>query len=98
MIFHLAQQTDFAKLAETGFYVADSLYSEGFIHCSRKSQVSATGSRYFKGRKDILLLTIDAQKLTAPLRYEESTNYELFPHIYGKINAEAITNYEKILF
>jgi uncharacterized protein (DUF952 family) len=98
MIFHIAQQTDFAKLAETGFYSVDSLALEGFIHCSRKSQVHATGQRYFMGRKDLLLLTIDPQKLTVPLRYEEATNHELFPHIYGKINKEAIINDERIIF
>ena len=98
MIFHIAQKADFAKLDENGFYSVDSLTLEGFIHCSRKSQVYATGGRYFGGRKDLLLLTIDPQKLTAPLRYEEASNHELFPHIYGVINKEAIINDERVIF
>ncbi len=98
MIFHIAQRVDFDKVSTTGFYTVDSLALEGFIHCSLKSQVYSTGGRYFTGRHDLLLLTIDPEKLTAPLRYEEATNNELFPHIYGTINTDAIINYEKIYF
>jgi uncharacterized protein (DUF952 family) len=97
-IFHIAQATDVEKLAKTGYYEVASLQLEGFIHASRASQVQATGSRYFQGRDDLFLLTIDTTKLANSLRYEEATNQEFFPHIYGTINKEAIVKTEKIKF
>jgi uncharacterized protein (DUF952 family) len=98
MIFHIAQQTDLTKIVQQGFYSVESLALEGFIHCSRASQVQATGSRYFAGRQDLVLLHIDTAKLQNPLRYEEATNQELFPHIYGTLNPQAIVKQEKIVF
>ena len=74
-----------------GFYEADSLVKEGFIHASKESQVQGVLQRYYKNQTDLLLLHIDETKLTAPLKYElaPSVNEE-FPHIYGKLNLDAV--------
>jgi uncharacterized protein (DUF952 family) len=38
----------------------------------------------------VLILTIDSDKLTSRLVSEPSTNNEIYPHIYGPINCEAV--------
>ena len=74
-----------------------SAYSqEGFIHCCTQEQLQGVLTRYFKGKKGLLLLYIDKSKLEKPLIYEVSTNGELFPHIYGVINKDAVVNIEVI--
>lgn len=98
IIFHIATQTDIDKMTMQGFYTADSLEIEGFIHCSTSAQVPETGKRYFAGRQDLYLLHLDETKLHATLKYELATNQELFPHIYGTISKEAILTIEKITF
>jgi uncharacterized protein (DUF952 family) len=98
IIFHIATQTDIDKMTMQGFYTADSLQIEGFIHCSTAAQVPETGKRYFAGRQDLHLLHLDETKLHATLKYELATNQELFPHIYGTIDKEAILKIEKIAF
>jgi uncharacterized protein (DUF952 family) len=40
----------------------------------------------------MLLLAIDPEKLTSELRDEEGRPGELFPHVYGPINREAIAD------
>ena len=42
----------------------------GFIHASRADQLAATYRRFYGDAGPVTLLTIDPQRLTAPLRYE----------------------------
>jgi uncharacterized protein (DUF952 family) len=70
--------------------------SEGFIHCSTIPQVAETANIFYRGRHDLLVLRIDEQKLTSPLRFEapaaagDIRPTALFPHIYGPLNLEAV--------
>jgi uncharacterized protein (DUF952 family) len=76
-----------------GFYEADSLNAEGFIHASKKTQVEGVLQRYYAGRQNLLLLHIDENNLTSGLKYEMSpTLQEEFPHIFGPLNLDAVVN------
>ena len=77
------------------WYAAESLETEGFIHCSFESQIEGVLERYYSGVKMVLLLEIDPKKLDSELRLEKSTNDELFPHIYGKINLDSVLDVTK---
>jgi uncharacterized protein (DUF952 family) len=77
------------------FYEAASLRTEGFIHCSFLEQLDAVLNRYYKDAKKILLLEIETEKLTSRLINEPSTGGEIYPHVYGKINREAIIKIEE---
>jgi len=95
MIYHVISNSDWQKALQQGFYEAPSLAAEGFIHCSKTGQVAAVLERYYKGQTDLLLLHIDENKLTVPLKYElaPSVNEE-FPHIYGRLNLDAVKTIE----
>ncbi|MEO6600095.1 MAG: DUF952 domain-containing protein [Polyangiaceae bacterium] len=88
-VFHIAERNAFAAALEGGKYEADSLASEGFIHCSTREQVLRTAARFFGGRNDLVLLCISAEPLGDALRYEVADG-EAFPHCYGAIPLEAI--------
>lgn len=64
----------------------------GFIHCSFATQVETVANLFYRDRDDVLLLTIDPEQLTSPLRVEAvvGTGQE-FPHIYGPLPAGAVT-------
>ena len=82
---------------QQGFYEADSLALEGFIHTSKAEQVQGVLNRYYKNKTDLLLLHIDEKKLTAPLKYELAPSInEAFPHIYGRLNLDAVEKTEAI--
>ncbi len=97
MIYHVVTEINWQYALEHGFYEADSMAKEGFIHTSKAAQVAGVLERYYKGQKDLLLLHIDETKLTSPLKYElaPSVNEE-FPHIYGRLNIDAVVKAEKI--
>lgn len=89
-IYHICQRKDWEAAQEMGFYRADSLESEGFIHCSRDDQVAEVANFIFKGMEDLVLLHIDVDKLQAEIRWEGSVG-DVFPHIYGPIGLDAVT-------
>mgnify|MGYP005861374609 CR=1 FL=1 len=94
-ILHITTRADWEHAQPQGDYAAPSLAEEGFIHCSTLEQVAGSANRYYAGREDVLLLLIDPMKLTAPLRYEPPKRADradqLFPHIYGRLNLDAVT-------
>ena len=69
--------------------VAD-VETEGFIHCSFAEQLDAVLDRYYNNAGDVLILSVETEKLTSPLVNEASTNNDIYPHIYGPINRDAI--------
>ena len=96
-IYHVVLGETWAKFANEPTYRADSLQSEGFIHLSEQQQVAGVLDRYYRNVPDLLLLHIDPAKLTHELKYEEASNGERFPHVYGPINKTAVVETEKIV-
>ena len=91
LIYHITTPALWQQFAILPFYEAPSLQKEGFIHASKAHQVQETANRYYKNEPEILLLTIDTSLLAIPLLYEEAPNRkEEFPHLYGKLNKDAI--------
>jgi len=54
--------------------------------------VVATHERFYADAESVVLLTIDAARLTAPLRADAIPSGELFPHLYGPLPMEAVVN------
>lgn len=89
-IFHIASRPQWNIAQNSGIYRCESLETEGFIHCSTRSQVIPVAQKFFNGQVNLVLLWIDADRLTAEWRYDVIETGESFPHIYGEINLEAI--------
>jgi uncharacterized protein (DUF952 family) len=89
MIVHICERAAWVQAREIGEYRPVSLAAEGFIHASEPPQVLEVANRYYAGKQDLLLLWIDPQRLRPELRYEPADG-ELYPHIYGALNLEAV--------
>lgn len=90
LIYHIVTPEVWENFKNKDFYEAVSLTAEGFIHCSFADQLEGVLERYYSGAEKVLILEIEPEKLTSELINEPSTNDEIYPHIYGKINREAI--------
>ena len=91
MIYHVTNKNEWELALKKGFFDEPSLYTEGFIHNSTESQVNGVLERYYKDQTDLLLLHIDESKLIAELKFELAPSVnELFPHVFGNINLDAI--------
>jgi uncharacterized protein (DUF952 family) len=95
LIYHIVLPEIWENFKDGKFYEAESLKTENFIHCSFGNQIETVLQRYYKDAERVFLLHIEPKLLTAKLVEEPSTNNEIYPHIYGRINMEAITEIKK---
>lgn len=92
-VYHILPQADWDLAQQKGTYTPSSIQTEGFIHCSILTQVTGSANLFFKGQSDLLLLQLTADQLQAALVYENTMGgTELFPHLYGTLNLEAVAN------
>ena len=92
LIYHITSRTDWAAAQGAGQYRTGSLVSQGFIHCSTAQQVVRVANAFYPGQSGLVLLEIDPAALKPLVRWEPGTDKpdELFPHIYGPLNLEAV--------
>lgn len=90
IILHITTRSQWQQAEQMGEYRADSLASEGFIHCSVPAQIPGVVERFFQGQTNLILLCIDSTRVQAELRYDAIATGEKFPHIYGALNLEAV--------
>lgn len=90
-ILHITSREAWAAAQAAGTYAADSLASEGFIHCSEPRQIAWVADQRFRGRQDLVLLHIDPTRLGCEVVYENlEGGRDLFPHVYGAIPLTAV--------
>ena len=92
VIYHITSRRNWRWALEAGEYRSDSLGTEGFIHCSKRSQVLRVADAFYQGQADLILLIIDPGRLAAELCWEPGSDKpdEQFPHIYGPLNLKAV--------
>ena len=92
-IYHLAFRADWEAGLVAGEYRAPSLAEEGFIHASGdEEQMLRVAARLFAGRTDLIALDVDTKMLSpgSPVVREPARSGEIYPHIYGPINPDAV--------
>ena len=96
-LFALSAELQSAAMGATQVEIArrlssqhESLAAEGFIHCSYEDQLDGVIERYYADRNELVILTIDTEKLSARLVAEPSTGGEIYPHIYGPLPLAAV--------
>jgi len=94
LIYHIVLPDVWAAF-DTGLYRHASLTAEGFIHCSFPHQLDGVIERYYGNEDKIVVLEIESDRLMSRMIKEPSTNSEIYPHIYGPINRDAIVGVER---
>jgi glutathione S-transferase len=95
-IRHIALPDDWRHAQCAGAYSVStrgvSLAEEGFIHCSFDRQVERTANAYYGDLDELVLLTIDTDRLEAPVVVEPPfpDAPDDFPHVYGAIPVSAV--------
>jgi len=101
MIYHITSRAAWKDAQQRGDYRAESLETEGFIHCSTLAQILPVAEKYYKGQSGLVLLMIEPTLLSSTLKWEAPSGGtpppgvpegDQFPHIYGPINLDAIVN------
>lgn len=94
LIYHIVLPEVWAAF-DTDLYRANSLQTEGFIHCSFAEQLDSVIRRYYSKQKMVVVLEIESERLMSRVLNEPSTGNAIYPHIYGPINRSAIVRVER---
>jgi uncharacterized protein (DUF952 family) len=96
MILHFCPRVEWESAVAAGSYAADTLASQGYIHCSTRELVHVPATIRARGRTDLLLLEIDEARLPVPLVWEDGDpphpDGTQFPHVYGPIPVDAVVS------
>lgn len=96
LIYHITTPAAWTQAQAAGEVVAESLATEGFIHCSRQNQLLAVANRFFSGVSGLLVLGIDEEGVApwlvneGPAGASDPFADNVFPHIYGPIPRAAV--------
>lgn len=93
IIFHIAERETWNESKINRSYHPEMFSVEGFIHCSTAAQLLQVANTRFRGRRDLLLLSIDTDRVDVEIRYENLEGGEqLFPHLYGELAHDAVVH------
>jgi uncharacterized protein (DUF952 family) len=97
IILHITDKKTWAEAQLAGIYRGDSLEKEGFIHCCQLAQADQVLEKWFPDATDLMILKVETDALEAKLVYENlEGGAELFPHIYGPLNLNAVVNAREV--
>jgi uncharacterized protein (DUF952 family) len=96
VLVHLCSNDDWEVGQRLGALRPESLETVGFVHLSALEQVHLPANRLYAGRTDLVLLRIDAARLSSPVRWEPGVPTDpagmVFPHLYGELPVHAVIN------
>src|SRR6266853_552453 len=90
LAYHGTPKMYFESLDASTPYVPEAFAREGFIHTTegREAVPIVLTMHYKTSREPWVVLYIDQERVTSPIRYDDPA--EVFPHIYGPLNRDAI--------
>ncbi len=91
IIYHMCRAEEWTQASSTGAYSGSSQDAgDGFIHFSTAAQVIESAAKHRAGQTGLVLLTVDAERLGAALRWEPARGGQLFPHLYGGLPVDSV--------
>ena len=96
-IYKILTYSEFENLKGNDyFFGTEKDVKDGFIHFSKKEQLIGTLKKYFKNQRELILLKVSIIDLKN-LKWEQSSDGQIFPHLYSKLNCKKIIENFKII-
>ncbi len=98
VIYHLVPVDYWEAQLLQQSYVPSDYVREGFIHCTKGAdQIAIVANRYYRDDpREWLVLVLDEQAITSEIKYEPGGDRQLYPHIYGPLNRDAIREVQRM--
>src|SRR5690606_5308785 len=91
-IYKIVPQDLWAQAEKSGIFEGAAVdISVGYIHFSTGEQERETAAKYFAGKTDLLLVSVDAAKLLDKLVYEVYRGRALFTLLYVEQPMDPVT-------
>lgn len=87
------EKSYYEKIKDRSIFGESLICDEGFIHACFKEQFHLIAPRFKGSEENYIVMEIDTDKLISEVRLEFSSSLKQdFPHIYGRINKEAVVD------
>ena len=94
-VFKICEEDDWESTKNEGFFLgSETDQSDGFIHFSTSEQLEETLKKYFKSKSPLYLLEVKTDNVE--LVWEISRNNQLFPHLYGPLPLNMVSQVYRI--
>jgi uncharacterized protein (DUF952 family) len=93
LVYKILLPPEWAAFAADGRFDGSPFDVEsGYIHCSSREQVARTAARYFANEPTLVIVALDTESLGDTVRWEESSDGDRFPHVYGPLPLDAVAS------
>ncbi len=95
--YHLSPVEVWASQENEPRYLPEAYDQDGFIHCTDGlDNLLNVGNMFYTGdARDFCVLVLDSANIESEIRYEDPE--EIFPHIYGPLNTDAVVGYLRVI-
>lgn len=85
MIYKILTSDQLAAVEDGHAMQAPVDVADGYVHFSTSKQVQETLSKWFKGQKGCVLVSVDSRDFGVDLKWEKSRGGDYFPHVYTTV-------------
>ena len=91
-VYKIIDSNEWQKAKQKRLYTGSKKdLTDGFIHFSGEEQVESTLKKYYSNEKNLILLKVETLKLDH-LIWEQSSDGNMFPHLYSPLNIKYIVD------
>lgn len=92
--FKILKGAELAILVERGHFSGTSAdLEEGFIHLSTADQIEHVLQKHYSNVGETHLVAVDLDTLGECVKWEKSSNGQMYPHLYGVLNLLNVVNH-----
>jgi uncharacterized protein (DUF952 family) len=93
---HLTPKEVWERQSGDSEYLPEAYEADGFIHCTDGDEnlLHVANLFYRLDAREFVVLTIDVDRLTSEVRYEDPDR--IYPHIYGPLNTNAVVGLRNV--
>lgn len=84
-IYKVLTAEQLAAVEAGGLMQAPVDVADGYVHFSTSRQVQETLSKWFKGQKGCVLVSVNGEDFGPDLKWEVSRGGDYFPHVYSEV-------------
>ena len=93
LVYKVCSKDEWDQATINQFYSGSDVDNkDGFIHLSTKKQLHETVTKHFRGKKNLIIISFNSDKIKDNLKWEISRNGDLFPHYYGNLETNFAEN------
>jgi len=98
IIYCMVPRAYWQQWEEKEEYFPRDYEQEGFIHATKGDELlEVVADRVYPDfTGELLVLVVDEESCSAPVKYEQAKDGLLYPHIYGGLNRAAIVDVRKM--